>query len=120
MKGLSLAKICLRPEGASLNCPLVSISLPDVFLEESVLKICSKFTGEHPCRSAISIKLQCNIIEIALWQGCFPVNLLHILRTPTPENTFSFGKFFGINSDRVQCQQRCRSRALNLTKIKQY
>ena len=25
-----------------------------------VLKICSKFTGEHPCRSVISIKLQSN------------------------------------------------------------
>ena len=32
------------------------------------LRICSKFTGEHLCRSAISIKLQSN--------------LLHIFRTP--------------------------------------
>ena len=30
---------------------------PEVFLGKGVLKICSKFTGEHPCRSAISIKL---------------------------------------------------------------
>ena len=30
-------------------------SHPEVFLGKSVLKICSKFTGEHPCRSAISI-----------------------------------------------------------------
>ena len=29
-----------------------------VFLGKDVLKICSKFTGEHPCRSLISIKLQ--------------------------------------------------------------
>ena len=28
----------------------------DVFLEKGVLKISSKFTGEHTCRSAISIK----------------------------------------------------------------
>ena len=35
------------------------------FLGKSVLKICSKFTGEHPCRSVISIKLLCNFIEIA-------------------------------------------------------
>ena len=28
-----------------------------VFLGKGVLKICSKFTGEHPCQSAISIKL---------------------------------------------------------------
>ena len=30
---------------------------------KGVLKICSKFTEEHPCRTAI--------IEIALRQGCF-------------------------------------------------
>ena len=29
-------------------------------------KICSKFTGEHPCRSVISLKLQSNFVEIAL------------------------------------------------------
>ena len=28
---------------------------PVVFLGKGVLKICSKFTGEHPCRSAISV-----------------------------------------------------------------
>ena len=32
-------------------------SHPEVFLEKGVLKICSKFTGEHQCRSTISIKL---------------------------------------------------------------
>ena len=51
-----------------------------------VLKKCSKFTGEHPCRSVISIKLLCNFIEITLRRGCSPVNLLHIFRTPFPEN----------------------------------
>ena len=35
-------------------------SSPEVFLGKGVLKICSKFTGEHPCRSVISIKLLCN------------------------------------------------------------
>ena len=35
-------------------------------------------TGEHSCRSAISIKVQSNFIEITLWHGCSPVNLLHI------------------------------------------
>ena len=45
-------------------------SRPELFLEKSVLKICSKFTGEHPCRSAISI-----IIEVALRHGCSLVNL---------------------------------------------
>ena len=30
-------------------------SPPEMFLGKGVLKICSKFTGEHPCRSVISI-----------------------------------------------------------------
>ena len=59
-----------------------------MFLGKGVLEICSKFTGEHPCRSAISIKLQSNYIEIALRHECSPVNLLHIFRTPFPKNTF--------------------------------
>ena len=37
-------------------------SRPEVFLGKGVLKICSKFTGEHPCRSVISIKLQSNTL----------------------------------------------------------
>ena len=61
-------------------------SLPEVLLGRGILKTCSKCTGEHPCRSAISKKLLCNFNEIALWHGCFPVNLLHILRTPFPKN----------------------------------
>ena len=52
-----------------------------------MLKICSKFTGEHTCRSALSIKLQSNFIEIALRYGCSLVNLLHNFRPPFPKNT---------------------------------
>ena len=37
-------------------------SRPEVFLRKSVLKICSKITGEHPCRSVYSIKLQSTLI----------------------------------------------------------
>ena len=57
-------------------------SLPEVFLIKGVPKICSKFTGEHPYRSVISIKLLCNFIEIALWHGCSPANLLDIFGAP--------------------------------------
>ena len=67
------------------------------FSEKDVLKICSKFTGEHRRRSAISMKLLCkllcfakllsNFIEIALWHLCSPVNLVHIFRTPFPKNS---------------------------------
>ena len=55
---------------------------PEVFLGKRVLEICSKFTKEHPCRSVISVKLQSNFIEITLWHGPSPVNLLHVFRTP--------------------------------------
>ena len=44
-------------------------SHPEVFLRKGVPKICSKFTGEHPCRSVISIKLFCNFIEITPRHG---------------------------------------------------
>ena len=60
-------------------------SQPEVFLGKGVLKICSKFTGEHPCRSVISMKLQSNFTEITLQHGCSPSNLLHIFRTPFPK-----------------------------------
>ena len=67
-------------------------NLPEVFLGKGVLKICYKFTGEQPCRSAILLKLQNNFIEIALRHGCSLVNLLHVFRTPFPKikgnNTF--------------------------------
>ena len=59
----------------------------EVFLRKPALKICSKFTGELPYRSAISIKLFCNFIEIALRHGCSPINLLHIFRTPFLKST---------------------------------
>ena len=59
-----------------------------VFLVKGVLKICSKFTGEHPCRSVISIKLERHFTEITLHRGCSPVNLLHIFRIPFTINTY--------------------------------
>ena len=59
----------------------------EVLLGKGILKICSKFIGEQPCRSVISIKLQSNVIEITLRHRCSPVNLLHIFRTPCPNNT---------------------------------
>ena len=49
---------------------------PDLFLRKGILKICSKFKGEHPCR-----------IEITLWHRCSPVNLLHIFGTSFYKNT---------------------------------
>ena len=51
------------------------------------MRIFSKFTGEHPCRSVISIKLQSNFIEITLCHGCSPVNLQHIFRKTSLKDT---------------------------------
>ena len=51
-------------------------SHPEVFLEKGVPKICSKFTGEHPCRSVISIKLLTTLLKshfgmcVLLWICC--------------------------------------------------
>ena len=72
---------------SSWNQIIFKSSPPEVFLGKVVLKICSKFTGEYPCQSVISIKLQINFIEITLRYGCSPLNLLHITRTPFPMNT---------------------------------
>ena len=62
-------------------------SRPEVFCKKDVVKICSKFKGEHPYQNAISIKLQSNFIEITIRHGCSPVNLPHLLRTPFPKNS---------------------------------
>ena len=53
----------------------------EVSLGKGVLKICSNFTGEHPCQSTISID------EIALRHGCSPVNLLHTFETSFLKST---------------------------------
>ena len=60
---------------------MVRSSHPEVFLGKGVLKIQSKFTREQTCRSVISIKLQSNLVEIALRDGCSAVNLVDIFRT---------------------------------------
>ena len=60
---------------------------PSRRVRKTVLKMCSKFAGEHPCRSVILIKLQINFIEITLRNGCSPASLLHIFRTPFSKNT---------------------------------
>ena len=41
----------------------------EVFLGKDNIKLYSKFTEEHPCRSAISIKLQSKFIEITCGMG---------------------------------------------------
>ena len=68
--------------------PQTRSSRPEVSSGKDFLKICSKFTGEHPCRSVISIKFQSNFIEITLRHGCSPINVLYIFRAHFLENTY--------------------------------
>ena len=64
-------------------------SRPEEFLVKAVLKIFSKFTGEHPYRSAISITLLWHFIEITLRHGSSP-NLPRIFRTPFSKSTTGY------------------------------
>ena len=57
-------------------------SHPEVFLGKGALKICSKFTGEHPCRSVISIKLLKPIFPIKITIHSFLMS--YILKKYTP------------------------------------
>ena len=77
---------CHYPKFSGFDLFQCRSSPPKVFLLKGVLKVCSKFIGEHPCRSVISIRLQSNFIEITLLHGCSAVNLLHIFSTPFPKN----------------------------------
>ena len=73
-----------------------------MFLLKVVLKICSKFTGEHPCQSLVSIKLLCKFIEIALWHRCSPLNLMHIFRISFSKNTSLEGCLCSFLQDSVK------------------
>ena len=80
--------LCLNKKNLLIKLLPFRSSCPKQLLGKGVLKICSKLTEEHPCRSVISIKLRGNFTEITIQHGCSPVNLLHIFRTPFTKNTY--------------------------------
>ena len=51
-----------------------------MFLAKGVLRICSKFTGEQPCRSAKQLYWNHSLAWV------FSCKLLHIFRTPFPRS----------------------------------
>ena len=51
------------------NVTFVRRNLPEVFLVKAFLKICSKFIGEHLCRTAISIKLKATLLKLHFGMG---------------------------------------------------
>ena len=61
-----------------LILPRFRSSHPKVSLEKGVLKICSKFTGELPCKATL--------LKSHVGMGV-PVDFLHIFRTPFLKNT---------------------------------
>ena len=56
---------------------------------ENMERICRR---KCHAESAISIKLQSNLIKITLRHGCSPENLLYIFRTPSPKTKKSWQK----------------------------
>ena len=80
-------EITLLPIRSALSARRVRSSPPEMFFWKGILKKRSKFTGEHPCWSVISINLQSNYIKITSGHGCSPVNLLCIFRTSYYRNT---------------------------------
>ena len=78
---------CMSEIYACQKCMYVQKQPSRCVLRKRCSEICSKFTGEYPFRSVVSIKLLCSFIEITLRHGCSPASLLHIFRTPFPKNT---------------------------------
>ena len=58
-------------------------SHPEMFLGKGVLKICSKFTGEHECRSAISINCKATLLK-----SDFGMGVLLLIRNIFSEQLF--------------------------------
>ena len=46
--------------------------------------------------------MQINFIEIAVWHGCSPVNLLHIFSTPFPKNTSGWKKIMHFSPTKIE------------------
>ena len=80
--GKGLLKICSKFIGEHPCRGAISIKL-----QSDMFSCSSNFSGEHPCRGAISIKLQSNFTKITLRHWHSPVNLLHISRIPFPNKT---------------------------------
>ena len=55
----------------------VRSSRSELFLRKGVLKICSKFTGEHLA----------TLLKKRLWHRCFPVDFAKFLKAPSLQNT---------------------------------
>ena len=55
--------------------------------------------GRTPIPKSDSNKLLCNFIELTLWHGCSPVNLLYIFRTTFTKNTSEWLLLHSLNAE---------------------
>ena len=92
---------------------ILSIKVNDLQKQPSIgvlIKKCSestlKFTGEQPCRSVISIKLQSNYNEITLRHGCSPVKLLYFFRALFSKDTYG-GLLLDIDPKLINQKKNC-------------
>ena len=69
----------------------------EVFLGKGVLKIYSIFTGEHPCRSVISMKLLCNFIWNQTLACVFWKFIVYFQNTFSKEHTWRAAFVTGVN-----------------------
>ena len=85
-------------------------SHPELVLGRDVLKICSKFTGEHPCRSVISIKLLCNFTEITPRHWSIRIQDIRIsgYKTSAYQDTKYVSLYIRIQGKRTQDLQGAR------------
>ena len=61
----------------------------EVFLEKGDLKICSKFYRRTPMPKWEFNKFAKHFIEVALWHGCCPANLMHNFRILFSKNLWT-------------------------------
>ena len=87
-------------------------SHPEVFLGKGVLKMCNKFTEEHPWQSVISKELPSNFIEITLWHGCAPVILLqaHLFLEPPLSECFCNSDLSTLTTKKAVYHHNCFSK----------
>ena len=87
----------------------------EVLSSKGVLKMYSKFTEGHPCRSVISINLFCKLTEIVFRHGCLPVNLLQIF-----QNTLLQEHLWRTTSDEKHDKRRYSHTIYFLSEIYKY
>ena len=92
-------------------------SLSEVLCWKGVLKICSKFTGEHPCGSAKQLYWNCTLVWVfsckfaAYFQNTFSQEHLWIAAFDTPSVSWKKSKYvdFQRKTYNISLQRSCNA-----------